>query len=744
MKKILTLIIILLLNYTLHTITPMDKIVSISNGRMLHEYNRFSGAIHRFEDKLYVHTSHALNEFLINQDGSLAKISFYETKSSRYSYIDENRLYVLVPDSKEMVQNIIVFDISTTPMSYIIVIKLSIRTDASPSVLFNETHIMVTELHDRMIMIDKQTFEIDYYVNGLFVQCMTKSGSLLISPYRYLVEDAVDTFVTFYEIKNENSLEKELLSSLVLKNEFIYTAPKITDNKISFATSLGANIINIQEITNPVIETFIPWYEDLSDVLLYDDLVFLSIDGKLEVYQLDGFGDFTKIFEDSTIFTYYGIFNNSMYIDYPYLYMNCSYTLKVYDISNNFEIVFTYGASDPINTILSQSNDFFTYHLDMNLLVDSKETIYKYDIYSVLNETYLLTLTLENFYFLSIDIIEDILYILGCDVISNNHFFNIYHLYDNIFELTNSFSIPNTAASNFFKKENKFFFQSVQDYIDVYHLENNNFIFETRFNGKMQAAYSGYIGDVFVNFNDRTVIFRDFNYLEKELMKKPFFFNHQDATVQHLSDGYIVLTHISTQNHYVYHYDIENEIFERIYSFNNTRDFSVHNGVITTNAGSDNYVSMYYSIVDGTVTKIGEKYDNRYVRRTAFFPESYKMVQLAYSGIWVYDLEYTVSEEERIITKTDISKLHSNFPNPFNPKTTISFDVANEGNVSIQIYNLRGQKVKTLVDRYFNVGYHSVDWQGDDDMGHLVASGVYFYRMSLGDFSDIKRMVLLK
>ena len=94
-----------------------------------------------------------------------------------------------------------------------------------------------------------------------------------------------------------------------------------------------------------------------------------------------------------------------------------------------------------------------------------------------------------------------------------------------------------------------------------------------------------------------------------------------------------------------------------------------------------------------------------------------------------------------IPTKTE---LYRNFPNPFNPETTIRFSVINSGNVSIQIYNLRGQKIKTLLENNMDAGVHSVVWDGTDDSGRTVGSGVYFYQMQTTDFTDTKRMLLLK
>ncbi len=89
-------------------------------------------------------------------------------------------------------------------------------------------------------------------------------------------------------------------------------------------------------------------------------------------------------------------------------------------------------------------------------------------------------------------------------------------------------------------------------------------------------------------------------------------------------------------------------------------------------------------------------------------------------------------------------ELNQNFPNPFNATTQISYILTKGSNVSLQIYNTMGQKVRTLVDEYRDAGSYSVEWDGKNDNGSDVASGVYLYKMQAGDFVDSKKMTLLK
>jgi len=88
--------------------------------------------------------------------------------------------------------------------------------------------------------------------------------------------------------------------------------------------------------------------------------------------------------------------------------------------------------------------------------------------------------------------------------------------------------------------------------------------------------------------------------------------------------------------------------------------------------------------------------------------------------------------------------LHQNYPNPFNPQTVIQYALPRACEVQITIYNILGQKVKTLVDGYQDAGYKRVEWDSKSDRGEEIASGIYFYRIKAGDFVDSKEMVMLK
>jgi len=87
----------------------------------------------------------------------------------------------------------------------------------------------------------------------------------------------------------------------------------------------------------------------------------------------------------------------------------------------------------------------------------------------------------------------------------------------------------------------------------------------------------------------------------------------------------------------------------------------------------------------------------------------------------------------------------SNFPNPFNPTTTISFSIPLDSNIELSIYNIKGQKVKQLISDQLPEGQHSVVWDGRDEKNQSVGSGIYFYKLMIGNEEiACKKMLLLK
>ncbi|MDD8019351.1 MAG: T9SS type A sorting domain-containing protein, partial [Bacteroidota bacterium] len=99
------------------------------------------------------------------------------------------------------------------------------------------------------------------------------------------------------------------------------------------------------------------------------------------------------------------------------------------------------------------------------------------------------------------------------------------------------------------------------------------------------------------------------------------------------------------------------------------------------------------------------------------------------AGIPILPLEYSLDQ---------------NYPNPFNPTTSIRYSLAHSANVKLEIFNILGQKVKTLVESFQQIGTYTIQWNGVDEQQKPVATGMYYYRLSANEFNNIKKMTLIK
>ncbi|MDA3812721.1 MAG: C25 family cysteine peptidase [Candidatus Cloacimonetes bacterium] len=114
-------------------------------------------------------------------------------------------------------------------------------------------------------------------------------------------------------------------------------------------------------------------------------------------------------------------------------------------------------------------------------------------------------------------------------------------------------------------------------------------------------------------------------------------------------------------------------------------------------------------------------------------------------GWYIDDVHYSNTTGSNDDTLTSITnKLQANFPNPFNPETTISFSIKEAGNVKLEVFNIKGQKVKTIIDNELSADNHQIVWNGKDDRGKSVSSGIYFYKIKTAHYTATRKMILMK
>ena len=123
--------------------------------------------------------------------------------------------------------------------------------------------------------------------------------------------------------------------------------------------------------------------------------------------------------------------------------------------------------------------------------------------------------------------------------------------------------------------------------------------------------------------------------------------------------------------------------------------------------------------------------------------------QLGVTGDWIFHLVYRqvncLSDvPEEFVVGTEAGILHPCYPNPFNPSTTIAYEMRVGGNARLDVFGTDGRRVASLVEGFVPAGSHQVVWQGRDDSGRMVPSGVYFYRLEAPGYAETRQMVLLK
>ncbi|HPA24833.1 MAG TPA: T9SS type A sorting domain-containing protein, partial [Candidatus Cloacimonas sp.] len=151
-----------------------------------------------------------------------------------------------------------------------------------------------------------------------------------------------------------------------------------------------------------------------------------------------------------------------------------------------------------------------------------------------------------------------------------------------------------------------------------------------------------------------------------------------------------------------------------------------------------------YSLANYCLNKYYMEYKNS-MASEGFSSSTYKSRGMDYTAISLYACKIP---SEPVVTidplLTPVTLSCCNYPNPFNPETTISFEIPESGIVSLQIYNLKGQLIRTLINDFLPTGKQSLVWNGTDNENKPVASGVYLYKIKAGKNSTTAKMLLLK
>jgi len=173
----------------------------------------------------------------------------------------------------------------------------------------------------------------------------------------------------------------------------------------------------------------------------------------------------------------------------------------------------------------------------------------------------------------------------------------------------------------------------------------------------------------------------------------------------------------------------------KLYSFSFLLPFTFLLGqaslVLNTSSGADEY------LIDSiTHLNFNDTLDSLFIHTSS--PTH------TYSILNIESMEFSGELSMSDIQKLTSFSLNQNYPNPFNPVTMIHFEINEPGETRVDIFNLKGQLVNTLINKHLNVGEHQIKWDGKTIDGSLLGSGLYIYRVSINDKQMSRQMIMLK
>jgi len=762
-KKLSLLLIVAILATTTALFSQqIGEITSITQSRYIKGYDQYIGRIVGFEDRIFVTSAEHLQELRILPDGSLVQLSVYEQGQHNISdtlLIDENRLYVPYYEGPLGMFNVnrrgrlMVFDLTTTPMTLIETVEL-------PQTF--ETRIFLYSMGDH-ILIEDNSDEMEYHLLLYRLRKDTLTFDAPIITYPGVVGDPIidglkytiwlDTvlnkyFIITYDMTIEVPFSEwgawfylmEVDVDLALSIEFI-------EDKLVVYAYNQILFYDISDLQNVRLASTLNLNDDIPQWFwsrtFYRDLYFIGkTEHELRIYDIS---------DPDNVSLIHGVKeqHGSLYIHDDKLFTSAHYSVNTHDLSNNFQRT-RYGTSNYADYI---SGEYF---------VENNRYTNETTIYSLLeDEPEVITIFADNLesdvYFIgSIQKEGDLLYTIASQVngsVPYDYNFDVYQIADGNAQLVSR--VPLSTGGSIRK---------VRDYVliqdpgieatssRVYRLIDNEWLLDGEYSGMPAfSVSSGYESPNYIlNFNtNRQIEFRDINdplvVLRTADTVFPAFPNF--TLFYHVSENVIMLTS-TYDRHILYTYDPQANIFNQTDVFYANGDiyydiFAVLDKGILFRPGDNPFHFIIYDINSGVAREIGQWHNAPILFSVSIFPDHNKLFTRSIGSYQAFDISYTVSESDMVITPAT-SALYANYPNPFNPSTTITFSLFTAGEVSIDIYNVRGQRVRSLVSGVYEAGVHSVVWNGVSDDGVGVGSGVYFYRMVSGGFSGVKKMLLVK
>ena len=156
-------------------------------------------------------------------------------------------------------------------------------------------------------------------------------------------------------------------------------------------------------------------------------------------------------------------------------------------------------------------------------------------------------------------------------------------------------------------------------------------------------------------------------------------------------------------------------------------------------SGDPIVLTSYKMIYGGTSYDMPEK-----AKYMAYSPQTDVAIAISPVNDFMYLLDLTINSIESYPLTTQNFVLHQNYPNPFNPKTVINYSISQADFVSLKVYDILGNEITTLVNEHKTAGNYFIEFSAIGGDGYSLPSGIYFYRMQVGNFNDTKKFMLIK
>ena len=737
----------------------VEQISSIMYNRQISEHHQYTGSMFRHENRMFINSLYAINEYLILPDGSMERIFSKETgRNTSKSITYENRLYTLYNMNEKFYMYI--FDISKAPMKLINTEPIEITgflpsNNISPQVMGEyillTQHILGSPFMNPIQKLNIHTMQIDGILtlpNRYFT--FTTFGNFYITALLNITELS-------YTIRIYDSDKTSPLNTLgEIVNEFKFNLPSTIFNlylKIDegFLYAIGYDFIylyDLNDIDNIKHVVSITGDTHYLDALLYENLLIVnrrSFNAGISIYDISNPESPTLEFIDNS-----NPFNP--FVEYPMhiyndkLYINKTFKIRIYDLKSNDFTTFSASGVGSDYSILRRAD---------GLVLHNCIKTNKVNIASAFDEKFIYTINtgieqkpkiLDRYFIYDFYKDNDKLITISSLFLNNVFYFKVYCLNDGSLQYSIKLDKP---LPNIYKIDDNIILLNRTDLINyIYKLHNDTLYFVGSFSGIIGEVRSGFNHpDYFLVFHEGRVEFRD------RINPMHILYTHHNLPYKTANDfqhfmkntiGIINGTRLS-----IFHFNDDFLNFRRTYSKNHINsNITLFDRFLSLNGGTQSSLTSFYKVENGVPQKIGEMNVHKVVRESFIYLDNEILLLKTGSGanIHVYDINYdevSISDVQNVILKT---QLMGNFPNPFNPYTSIKFQVSDiePQHVRIDVFNIRGQIVKTLIDDYKDIGTHTVEWDGVDKHGNRVSSGVYLYRLETSTGSEVRRMLLMK